>query len=191
MSDLEIAKSYTDAVNKRNDMQDAQAKLVHDNLLSYDRFFDLSVTLTPEKARERLPKEAAIVDKIEAGSLAVSEARNAIWGVMNACLIEKMKIVSKQPVDRSRGEAQLMVDALQEVGQFRIEHLDGIDSKFDFVIEHGHGFQAKDKDRLINRLIVVWAKGYGIPIKELKPKVEEWARAAQAASEQRNDFTFR
>lgn len=179
MDDRTIARLYIDATNRQKEVEDGQSKLVHDNVVAYDRYWDMAAKMSSEVARSHLPKEAAVVDKIEAGVLTVKEARNARWDALNACLIEKMQTVAKQPVDRLQGDAQLMIEALQEVGRFRIEHLDGVDSKLVMLVEHGVGFQPKDKDRLLNRLIATWAKGYGISLKELKPKVEEVVRSVQ------------
>lgn len=191
MSDFETAKPYKDAVKNRNNIEEAQAKLVRDNLRAYDRFHDMSAKTSVEVARDTYPIDAAIVDKIDDGTQTVIESRLAVPTTLVDCMIEKMRQLSKQPVDGSRGVAQLMVDALQEVGQFRIEYLDGIDSKFDQVIENGHGFSPKERARLINRLVSTWAKGYGIAPKELQPMAQAWALAARQETAEQLGVTLR
>lgn len=187
MADIDIAKPYHDAVSNLTAARNSHTKLVHDNLVAYDRYYDLAAKTTSELARSTYPAEAVTVDKIEEGAKAITAARTAMWNSLMDCMIEKMKQVSTEPVEHSRGAAQLMVDALQEVSQFRIEQLDGIDSKFDQIIEHGHGFASKERDRLINRLVSTWAKGHGIALKELLPLAEEWALAArQETAEQQS-----
>lgn len=176
MDDLIIAKQYVDAFSRRDEMENHQRDYVLRNIDDYNRFYDLAAKISPEKAREILPQEAAIVDEIEFGTEAVLNARNTAYESLGLCMIEKMKQVSMQPVDRSRGTAQLLIDALQEVNQFRLEHLDHRESKFDMVIAHGAGFQASDKDRLLNRLIVTWAKASRVPLKTLKTDVQNWIK---------------
>jgi hypothetical protein len=44
------------------------------------------------------------------------------------------------------------------------------------VIEHGAGFQASEKDRLLNRLIATWAKASRVPLKTLKADVQNWIK---------------
>ena len=176
MDDLIIAKQYTESLARRDKLESQQRDYVLRNIDDYNRFYDLATKLSAEEAVDLLPKEAAIVDEIEFGTEAVLNARNTAYESLGLCMIDKMKQVSMQPVDRSRGIAQLLIDALQEVNQFRLEHLDHKDSKFDMVIEHGAGFQASEKDRLLNRLIATWAKASRVPLKTLKADVQNWIK---------------
>lgn len=191
MDDVRIARLYAEAANMLQETQAAQSRLVLENVDAYDRYFDLAVRVSPERARELMPDEAAIVERIESGILAVNEARGKRWDALTACLLEKMEAVAKQPADRSRGDAQMMADALRDVGRFRIEHLDGIDGRFDALAALGVGFQPKEKDRLLNRMVAAWARARGVTLKDLKPEVEEWRRAARCEDDPSGAIPFR
>lgn len=183
MDDLKIAKKYVDAFARRDELESLQREFVLSNIVEYNRFYDLAAKFSHDEARELAPKEAAIVDEIEAKTSAILLARNSAYESLGLCMIEKMKQVCTQPVDRSLGVAQLLIDALQEVNQFRLEYLDHRESKFDMVISCGHGFQAGEKDRLINRLVSTWAKASRVQIKVLKFDVQNWIKGSPSGQE--------
>lgn len=177
--DASIAGRYAEAVARQRAAHEAQQALMRDNVAAYDRYFDFATATTPGAAREFLPREAGIVDSIEAGALAIEAARRERWEVLVECLMEKVRIEAARDHGADPGA---LIAALGETRRFRIESLDGVDGRFDELAEQGLGFLPKDRNRLLNRLVRVWAAAAGTPLRDLGKAMESRSRPDPSGS---------
>jgi hypothetical protein len=155
--------AYRVTLNLVEQIKQTHADLVSRNMEGFDRFMIRTHEIGEARARQQLPKDAAIVDEIYQSASELQHLPARLWAAIELDLFEKIEALGRSRRKRpAESEVSELRNDLLELDEFRKTEIDGITGMFWKVAASGVMVAKGEKNRLTNRLVKAWTRQRGI-----------------------------
>jgi hypothetical protein len=164
--------AYRVALNLVEQVKQTHVDLVTSNLLNFDRYMALVQEIGETRAKQQLPRDADLVEKIYQSASEQRHFPARLWAAVELDLFEKIEALARAHRKRSTtpGVSELRNDLLA-LDEYRQSEIDGISGKFWMVATSGVMSVKAEKSRLTVRLVKAWARQRGIAFESLAAAV--------------------
>lgn len=173
---------YHDAVKAAHQLQLDHQALFQERADSYARYYDTASIYGDAYTRENFPEDAKAVDEIEASVARMQAVPDSVSAARRECLYKQLQQISVVEDTHDKASdpfCRLCLD-LQSLDAFRQTKVDGIHSRFRELLLDGHGFDKREKGRLLNNLIQAWGQARNIKVSDLHKAVTAYQAVAKA-----------